>query len=270
MKPFNNIAVSPTEPENGADIWIKHSNNLIDKNNLIEGYRIGTNGSLFEDDEYFTTDYIEVKSNTQYIVNYTVGLTTRMAFYDEIYSVISMNDTTKTFLTPANAKYIRLGITEASVETAMLSEGDNELEYEPYVEDDILIRKNNKYYSWHFINKEDVIYTLNEEIKIGKWINGKDLYQKVLKINAPNVTQDGSMIEKTLDLDTDIEEGFIKNAWLKTEFNSLFPLNYTATNGNTIFVFVRTGTPRLVVQSEIQEFSNREIIVVLLYTKKDN
>lgn len=270
MKPFNNMAISPTEPENKADVWIKHSNNLIDKNNLIEGYRIGTNGSLFKNDGYFSTDYIKVKSNTQYVVNYTVGLTTRMAFYGETYSVISMNDTTKTFLTPTNAKYIRLGITSANIETAMLNEGENELEYEPYVEDDILIRKNNKYFRWHYDIKDDVIYTLNEEIKIGKWIDGKELYQKVFKINAPQVTQDGSMVEKTLVLDENISEGFIKNAWLRTQVNSLVPLNYTATNGNTISVFVRTRTPSLVVQSEIQEYSNREIIVVLLYTKKNN
>ena len=29
MKPFNSVAVNPTEPENGADVWIKHCKNMF-------------------------------------------------------------------------------------------------------------------------------------------------------------------------------------------------------------------------------------------------
>lgn len=257
MKPFNNITVSSEEPTNNADVWIKYAENMI-HNNWRDGFRIGLDGNLFADETYSSTDFIEVKSNTKYIANWELEATQCIGYYTTEKTFISQNTTDNAFITPNNCKYIR---------ASRLTENKNIAKITLFeISDDILVNDDGIYNT--IFNTQD--YTLNKERKIGKWINGKDLYQKVLKINAPNVTQDGSMIEKTLDLDTDIEEGFIKNAWLKTKVNSLVPLNYTATNGNTIFVFVRTGPPRLVVLSEIQEYSNREIIVVLLYTKKDN
>lgn len=252
MKPFNNIAVSPTEPENKADVWIKYAENII-HNNWRDGFRIGLDGNLFADETYSSTDFIEVKSNTKYIANWELEATQCIGYYTTEKTFISRNTTDNAFTTPENCKYIRASrlITDKDITKIALFEAN----------DDILINNDGIYNS--IFNIQD--YTLNKERKIGKWINGEDLYQFVFKDTIPEVEKDGVIIEKNIDIkNLNIKDAFVEKAIVSyNEYRFILPLINNA--GKIIKIFYITN--QIVLSSNSNLYNNSPIIIVLNYTK---
>jgi hypothetical protein len=85
--------------------FFKKGSNLFDytKFNHDNNYLNQSNGSLVSNAEYKTTDYIEVKPNTNYVGNYT----NHICYYDEGYNFISGTNQIFSATTPLNAKYVR-------------------------------------------------------------------------------------------------------------------------------------------------------------------
>ena len=57
------VAVSPTQPTTGEKVWIQKGKNLI--RNFLMHYQL-VNEGLIPDELCATTDYIEIKTNTDY------------------------------------------------------------------------------------------------------------------------------------------------------------------------------------------------------------
>lgn len=130
---------SPSEVES-----VGENKNLFDKETAIDGKRIGTNGELYSDSDYFASDYIEIQPNEQYTVNYTLELVRRIGYYDEEKIFISGNTSTSTFTVPENCKYIRLGGPKILLDTAKLEKGAESTLYSSYGQGNIEIIHNNE------------------------------------------------------------------------------------------------------------------------------
>lgn len=67
MKPFNNIAVSPTQPENKADVWIKH--NYIKYNGGWQNITYGTSGEVQSNSKRLASDKIKLEKGVYKLDN---------------------------------------------------------------------------------------------------------------------------------------------------------------------------------------------------------
>lgn len=65
MKPFDNVAISSTEPKNNADVWIKHGNNVED--DILVNHNGVYNSVINKKENYnptFDTTYITGSTGT--------------------------------------------------------------------------------------------------------------------------------------------------------------------------------------------------------------
>lgn len=248
----NTIKVSATEPENKADVWIKYAENMI-HNNWRDGFRIGLDGNLFADETYSSTDFIEVEPNTKYIANWELKAVQCIGYYTTEKTFISRNTTDNAFITPNNCKYIRASrlITDKDITKITLFEAN----------DDILINIDGIYNS--IFNIQD--YTLNKERKIGKWINGEDLYQFVFKDTVPEVQTDGTIKEKIIDISSlSIKDAFIEKSIVFYKDNR-FVLPFINNAGRIMKNYYRRNQIILACNDVI--YNDSPIIIVLNYTK---
>ena len=72
---------------------------ILNMNNsdIVNGRRMGLNGVSIPDTDYFVSNYIRIKSNTNYAVNYEMSVYSRMAFYDKNKVFISDNSSNANF-----------------------------------------------------------------------------------------------------------------------------------------------------------------------------
>lgn len=248
----NTIKVSATEPSPKADVWIKYAKNII-HNNWRDGFRIGLDGNLFADETYSSTDFIEVKSNTKYIANWELEATQCIGYYTTEKNFISRNTTDNAFTTPENCKYIRAArlISDKNIAKITLYKAN----------DDILINNDGIYNS--IFNIQD--YTLNKERKIGKWINGEDLYQFVFKDTTPEVQTDGTMKEKIIDISSlSIKDAFIEKSIVFYKDNR-FILPFINNAGRIIKNYYKRN--QIILACNDVNYNDSPIIIVLNYTK---
>lgn len=116
---------------------IIQTSNLFDKTKAEYGEINFTNGGVIADNNYYHSDYIEVKENTPHRLNINTFNSSAygQAYYDKNKNFISGEASTNSFTTPANAKYLRFcfrnenwtsgtaSITD--INTVMLVEGTN-------------------------------------------------------------------------------------------------------------------------------------------------
>lgn len=128
---------SPIEGVTG-NINLKIRNgNYFNKNdsNIVEGYRLIDDGSLFAQDGYFTSDYILVMPNTKFFTNYTISVMSRICEFDKNKNFIKVNkDNLKNFTTSSETKFVRLcgsidGDEFSSMQTMMLTLKEMNLDY---------------------------------------------------------------------------------------------------------------------------------------------
>lgn len=164
-KTFELYGSSPTL-ENPSEVEsVGENKNLFDKETAIDGYRIGTDGALFSDANYFASGFIKVQPNTQYTVNYTLELVRRIGYYDEEKIFISGNTSTSTFTVPENCKYIRLGGPKILLDIAKLEKGAESTLYSSYGQGNIEIIHNNEQNAY--------ILPIQEPLrKIGNYMDG--------------------------------------------------------------------------------------------------
>ena len=177
--------IGSTQPSTGENVWLKTGKNLFNKNNVINGYRFGSDGSLYADSDFSATDFIEVNSSTQYTVSWVIQIVQCVCYYDENKNFISRNGSEKTFTTPSNCKYIRASVLTSNINSAQIELGSSSTTYEPYIDKEILVKNNvgvfEKFYNEEEINQEN--YSLGEQ-RIGIWIDGKPIYRKVITFNS--------------------------------------------------------------------------------------
>ena len=155
-KQFSNVAVSSTEPENGADVWIKHSKNLF--SSIIERGGISDDGKdTSGNNRLRSQEYIFLKKGT-YTLSFT-GLEESGGYLynlDKTFNKLlwAWTSGNKTF-TLENDSLIRFTFrksnnAEISIEelkNIQIEAGTGATKFEPYIKSDILVNYNGFYIS---------------------------------------------------------------------------------------------------------------------------
>ena len=134
--------------------------------------------------------------------------------------------------------------------------------YEAYVENKMFVKNSNDVYE-EFIKKQEEIYSTNEK-NIGKWIDGRALYRKVVDCGTmPNATSK-TISTGLSNVSYKKMEGMITNGTLYYEMNNTRP---TDTNTiNTIGLYINNNN--IIIESKIDR-SSYTGYVILEYTKNN-
>ena len=183
MKPFNNVAISSTEPQNGADVWIKHSKNKLNSKNFDTQNDRGISVTV-NDDGTITLNgtvssagslilkknlNLELKGYNTLAIKKVSGEMSGQNFNLSMYNTnfvnawsdtgrlfsIIINSNDDNFIDTQNlnntAQYLTIYLNVATFNnytfSLQLEEGTEATEYKQYVEDDILIKDKENYNS---------------------------------------------------------------------------------------------------------------------------
>lgn len=111
------------------------SRNLFDKNNLIEGYRLDSVGSLYAEPGYSATGFIKVEPNTTYTRSKTGTFLSGMECfveYDSDKNFISRKTDGNRITTTSETQYIRLSVQTSDIDTMQFEQG-SATPYVPYL-----------------------------------------------------------------------------------------------------------------------------------------
>lgn len=106
-----------------------------------------------------------------------------------------------------------------------------------------------------------------DEIIVGRWIDGKPLYRRVLSLNTPNnvdgSTQIGSftaLIKQLIKLESVID---------LTQYNDWVPVPQYLSAGNSIHCYLEVSNSinKIMMAVNNTAYQNRPVIVILEYTK---
>lgn len=101
------------------------------------------------------------------------------------------------------------------------------------------------------------VYSTTEKV-VGKWIDGKDVYEKCVTFTTPN---DGSQVSMGIRVSSVIDIKFVG----LTSGNYVVDYNYN--DQYTLSVYVGPSDPILVVRALNSEYMNRQFIAIIQYTK---
>lgn len=261
------VHVGATAPTDGERVWFSKSKNLLKivaNTQTTNGITFTQNsdgsisavGTATADAKFQSTSVQKIKPNTNYFLSgcpaggslSTHRLILRLRS-DETTGVATLSDLGDGLNVSAsqtsNVNYILGEIWVYSGQTVnftfypMLKEGSTATAYEPYIENPSI---NVDEEELHFDN-----YSTNEQV-IGKWIDGKPLYRKVLDIGAmPNNAQGGTQHGIS-------NINIIVNARIMMTNGSNFIPAPSGYPGNTSldsyvyadknYIYIRTGTDR--------------------------
>lgn len=116
--------------------------NLFDKDNVIDGYRFGSDGKPFSANGYSISDFIEIVPNELYILQrLPKGGSASYCFYDKNKNFISRTYTYASMILSIRAtnetRYIRIAEYTQELNSIMLEKGSNASSYEQHLETQI-------------------------------------------------------------------------------------------------------------------------------------
>ena len=118
-----------------GDVEVKVQNkNLFDKNNVIDGYRLGSDGKNFANSGYSVTDFIKVKPNTNFYRNRAITIMEAVCLYDKDKNFISRLQNGNAFTTTENTYYIKTDVENTYLNTTQLELGSTASPYTPHKE----------------------------------------------------------------------------------------------------------------------------------------
>jgi hypothetical protein len=126
---INDTKINP----NSKILILESSKNLFNKNTVTDKYFINwNNGALYQNDNYYSSDFIEVTPNSKITRSYD----THIAFYDTNKTFISglERNNSDTVTTPSNCKYIRIDIDKRNydIQSFQVEYGEQKTSYEEY------------------------------------------------------------------------------------------------------------------------------------------
>ncbi len=254
----SSVIVSPTEPiENRRKVWMQKGKNLIGR--IIKGYFLDNTGGTFtESTNWFITDYIKIEPNTYYI---SQGISSAYkAFYDKNKKFIS-SDNNSPSLSPSNAHYVVMNGSIAQSSNIMLEQGSIATDYEEYIEPKTYILNDNNVYE-EFVKKEENIYSTDEQV-VGKWIDGKPLYRKVVTVNAPSQANNSEIIY-SLESGCNIRkiDGFII-----TKTKNKYNINTYFTTSDFIYAYIHNDNRTIYMKIGNTAYIGSTVTLILEYTK---
>lgn len=108
------------------------------------------------------------------------------------------------------------------------------------------------------------IYSTEEQV-IGKWIDGKPLYRKVIETILPETTVNGTIVYENLYFSPYIDNGFIEFAYATNTSNQNVFIPYETDSGYRIKVIFQTD--QLIIGNAIASYNGVPVLISVLYTK---
>ena len=129
---------------------------------------------------------------------------------------------------------------------------------------------------WEEVDDKYEIYSTDERC-IGRWIDGRPLYQKLVVTNTPSVSSNGTYAEVHKQyLDETINYAFIEAVWYQDSNAQKQPLPYINASGYMMKAFISTpqiisgvtyADQHLIVLSNGTAYNSGNIYAVIKYTK---
>lgn len=105
-----------------------------------------------------------------------------------------------------------------------------------------------------------------DEVKIGIWINGKDIYRRVIDFGVITIASTDATIEKQYDI-PDIDKVINIHGFLEKEsINQLCPLPYAHDISNTWIYSLNNN--KVIIHNKHSVWADYNFVCVLEYTKK--
>ena len=114
---------------------------------------------------------------------------------------------------------------------------------------------------------EDVgnIYSTEEQV-IGKWIDGKPLYRKIMQETLPITSEGGIMAYKTgIVISNVVKNAFIEFAYVTNNAKQNVMIPYETDSGNRVKAYVQEDT--LIIGNGVVSYNEKSITMSVLYTK---
>lgn len=144
--------------------------NLFNKNNVIDGYRLGSEGTNFPSSGYSVTDFIKVKPSTNFYRNRAITIMETVCLYDKDKNFISRLLNGNAFTTTENTYYIKTDVENIYLDSTQLELGSTATDYEPHQEQtynipcqqpmraigavkDTFVKVNDVWYERHYISR---------------------------------------------------------------------------------------------------------------------
>lgn len=187
------VSVGKGQPGDGKRVWFAKSKNLFDKNSdIVNNYTFGGTGDLVSASDFFyQSKFIPVKPNTTYSCSGSrvVGSDSlRVTEYTASQTFIKRNYELYTITTSSTTYFIRVSNYKTLLDTLQVEEGSTATSYEPYIEPSINVDGEKMYYD---------NYSTSEKV-IGKWIDGRNLYRKVINITSINTNANATDVSISL------------------------------------------------------------------------
>lgn len=137
---IENIMVSKSSDTNYEPYGYKipvivKGKNLFDKNTVQEGFIDNADGVFKSSNLYFASDYIEIPSQAATLTITNTGNAMWGAFYGASKQFVAgLIGYKQPKIIPENAKYLRITIAKAFLDTMQVEEGSTATEYEAYIE----------------------------------------------------------------------------------------------------------------------------------------
>ena len=272
------VIISDTEPtSNDNEIWVDTSENATYMNQEVN---IGaTNVSntptwfkqsknLFNKDiaqDGFVSDSVQSNSNWYYttISNWKVGDTlvtsggrAIISFFNGVTNITYRDMTNATITIPANTTRIYVSTLKANTQF-QIEIGNTATAYEPYIRKAININGEDEYYTNDYSAAEQVI---------GKWINGKPIYRKVITYGTmPTGPTDSPTFNHNIaniDLITHWYGFCVNNDGLQYNFDHVAAVNMGS--NMTIATRINKQWIQIAVSSDMSAFTG---YFVIEYTK---
>lgn len=114
--------------------------------------------------------------------------------------------------------------------------------------------------------EEANIYS-TEETVVGKWIDGKILYRKIIETTAPETTADGTYVTGYYKFAENVENAILEYGFLETSDGIINPLPYITNDGCTIKLYFNANNKAIRLTNSIKNFNGLSITISVLYTK---
>lgn len=270
MKPFDNVIVSATEPEQKSDVWIQHAENIFDKNkaNFINGY-FNEESTSIATSSVSKCLYLEIEGNKEYCITKKASARFNVGTTSEVPNVgVNLIDNAKNVTTANTQKNASQIILKASVSAKYmiiwyyasnddtLSENEilDSIIIKENIQDDILVNDNGVYNS---VLTQDI--TTGVEFKTNKKIDGKDIYYKKIDLGTgPSSTS------KSYAIGINFNNIIDANIFAKST-STFLKLPFTAQSSAEFINYYFTGT-NVIIQAG-KDRSNFNLYLDIYYTK---
>lgn len=125
-----------------------------------------------------------------------------------------------------------------------------------------------KAYSSYYIN--NLLNFSTTEHRVGTWEDGKPLYIKVVKTTCPNVTTDGTAVQKEVTISDNVDMAFILSGFFITTTGNvdMLPTDASLTGGIEAFVHHQIRSNKKIrITSNYTGFNGNDVYEIILFTK---